>query len=173
MSIIATSGMILESSINAKLINDCLSVSRYTRDQMALTNYRVLAGFMIDRKYFRKYRLDWLRNVEEIDFDYSKIKFYVSPELFVKGSNYRKIGSFITKHVVPVLQATGVEMVIEPPQQFFNNGLGTGYGTEKLEDYVETNAEEVVALFKETFDLYSISSMYKEEVSKFTGIMIN
>jgi hypothetical protein len=99
---------------------------------------------MMDRREYYDARLRLLEAPsQDFDFDYSKVKFFNSPELFTRGSGVFKIGSFIKKYIHPLAEKTGIEIINESPDKYFNNTLGGGYSVDALKTYFNSNIETI------------------------------
>lgn len=140
-SVIIGNGMISTVKKNSYIINNCLSVDKFLDSQwIPESNY--LAGFMITKKHYYESRINLLSQ-PKFDFDYNQVKFFASPTLFDKNGGYLKMGNFLKKYIYPILDRTGIEVINESPNKFFNTKIGAGYSTDALRDYFNTHIDSI------------------------------
>ena len=141
--IIVYGGVISENKGADFLINNCLSIDKFLEYTSINRNKEILAALMIDKKVYKKTRLDVLIS-SKFDFDYNYVKFFVSPKLFDRKEGYVSIGNFLKKYIYPILDNAGVEIINESPDKFFDSVLGAGYETTELKKYFIANNKEIL-----------------------------
>lgn len=165
-SVVIDKGMISTVKNNSYIINNCLSVDKFLDSQwIPESNY--LAGFMITKKHYYESRINLLSQ-PKFDFDYSQVKFFASPILFDKNGGYLKMGNFLKKYIYPILDRTGIEVINESPNKFFNTKIGAGYSTDALRDYFNTHIDSIET---ELNGLFGVG--YNSSAQEVVAILIN
>lgn len=154
--IMVSSGVIANINKDDLLINDAFGVQKCFNysDALNRANVNVIAAFMIPRKEYISTRIKMLQEVPDIDIEPNNIKFFVSPDIFKRGTTYYKVGSFLTKHIFPLLEKAGVEVIYESPNKFYNTALGSGYSVENIKKLFIKDSKKI---FNETISNSPIS----------------